>query len=253
MQKKLIKLIGAASMALILLLAASPAAQAISYYAYLQQYISGQAPAPQPPVVPPTQPPVVDPAPSTPPASQTSNGFWESRAASRKALLAGTGQQPGQQPAPQPQPQPTPEPTPEPTPSPAPAPADGLTAREQQMLDLINKDRIAYGLQPLQADLRLTALARLKSQDIVNNNYFDHVSPTYGTAFDMFRANNISFLRGGENLSKAGNVLVSHMRLMNSTNHRANLLTPQFTHVGIGIVDNQPSGIVVTEMFIQKP
>lgn len=249
MQKKMIKLIGAASMALILLLAASPAAQAISYYAYLQQYISGQAPAPQPPVVPPTQPPVVDPAPSTPPASQTSNGFWESRAASRKALLAGTGQQPGQQPAPQPQPQPTPEPTP----SPAPAPSDGLTAREQQMLDLINKDRIAYGLQPLQADLRLTALARLKSQDIVNNNYFDHVSPTYGTAFDMFRANNISFLRGGENLSKAGNVLVSHMRLMNSTNHRANLLTPQFTHVGIGIVDNQPSGIVVTEMFIQKP
>jgi uncharacterized protein YkwD len=121
------------------------------------------------------------------------------------------------------------------------------------MLNLINKDRIAYGLQPLEVDMRLTRLARLKSQDIVENNYFAHVSPTYGTAFDMFRANGISFLRGGENLSKAGSVQVSHLRLMNSTNHRANLLTPQYTHVGIGIVDNNPSGIVVTEMFIQKP
>lgn len=121
------------------------------------------------------------------------------------------------------------------------------------MLDLVNRDRRAYGLKPLEIDMRLTRLARLKSQDIVNNNYFAHVSPTYGTAFDMFRANNISFLRGGENLSKAGNVIVSQMRLLNSPNHRANLLTPQYTHIGIGIVDNNPSGIVATQMFIQKP
>lgn len=121
------------------------------------------------------------------------------------------------------------------------------------MLTLINRDRQAHGLNPLQADMRLTRLARMKSQDIVDNKYFAHQSPTYGSAFDMFRANNISFLRGGENLSKAGSVQVSHLRLMNSTNHRANLLTPQYTHVGIGIVDNTPSGVVVTQMFIQKP
>lgn len=121
------------------------------------------------------------------------------------------------------------------------------------MLDLINKDRLANGLKPLQADMRLTRLARMKSQDIVDNNYFAHQSPTYGNAFDMMRANNISFIRGGENLSKAGSVQVSHARLMNSTNHRANLLNPYFTHVGIGIVNNNPSGIVVTQMFIQAP
>ena len=94
------------------------------------------------------------------------------------------------------------------------------------MLELINRDRLAHGLQPLQADMHLTRLARLKSQDIVDNNYFDHRSPTYGTAFDMFRANGIIFIRGGENLSKAGSVQVSHLRLMNSPNHRANLLNP---------------------------
>ena len=130
---------------------------------------------------------------------------------------------------------------------------DGMYAMEQQMLELINRDRLAHGLQPLQADMRLTRLARLKSQDIVDNNYFDHRSPTYGTAFDMFRANGIIFIRGGENLSKAGSVQVSHLRLMNSPNHRANLLNPYFTHIGIGIVNINPSGVVVTQMFIQAP
>jgi uncharacterized YkwD family protein len=240
MQAKLSKLICAASLALVLILAAAPGAQAISYYAYLQQYIGGQQPA------------TPEPEQPIPPVSQPDTNYWSSRAASRKALLekANLTAQPEPVPAPQPNPQPTPVPQPEPTPVPEPT---GLTAREQQMLNLINKDRIAYGLKPLEVDMRLTRLARLKSQDIVDNNYFAHESPTYGTAFDMFRANNISFLRGGENLSKAGNVLVSHMRLMNSTNHRANLLTPQYTHIGIGIVDYNSSGIVVTEMFIQKP
>jgi uncharacterized protein YkwD len=236
MQVKLFRLTTVILLAVALMIAAAPGAQAISYYAYLQQYLNGQQ-SPQPT---PEQP--------APPATEPEVNFWSSRAASRKALLNNAGYKPNPTPTPQPNPTPVPQPKPDPIPQPS-----GLTAREQQMLELINKDRIAYGLRPLQADMRLTRLARLKSQDIVDNIYFAHQSPTYGSAFDMFRANNISFLRGGENLSKAGNVLVSHMRLMNSTNHRANLLTPQYTHVGIGIVDYNYSGIVVTEMFIQKP
>lgn len=236
MQARLVKLTAVVMMAVALMVAAAPGAQAISYYAYLQQYLSGQGQ--QSPEQQPEQP------------AEPEVNYWSSRAASRKALL----KQAGYSPAPQPDPDPTPVPQPEPKPNPEPQPQpSGLTAREQQMLDLVNKDRIAHGLRPLEVDMRLTRLARLKSQDIVDNKYFAHKSPTYGTCFDMFRANNITFLRGGENLSKAGNVLVSHMRLMNSTNHRANLLTPQYTHIGIGIVNNTPSGIVVTEMFIQKP
>lgn len=236
MHARLVKFTAVVLMAVALMLAA-PGARAISYYSYLQQYLNGQQSPGQP-----EQP------------AQPEENFWSSRAASRKELLKKAGYSPAPQPDPDPTPvpQPEPEPKPEPKPEPNPQPS-GLTAREQQMLELINKDRIARGLRPLEIDMRLTRLARLKSQDIVDNNYFAHKSPTYGTCFDMFRANNISFLRGGENLSKAGNVLVSHMRLMNSTNHRANLLTPQYTHVGIGIVNNKPSGIVVTEMFIQKP
>jgi uncharacterized protein YkwD len=69
----------------------------------------------------------------------------------------------------------------------------------------------------------------------------------------MMRAEGIRYTRAGENLSKAGSVGVSHARLMNSPSHRANLMNPHFTHIGIGIVNNVPSGIVVTQMFIQAP
>lgn len=237
MRNQTFRLICAVSLAFALFLVAAPSVQAVSYYAYLQQLLNGQPIPPQPT---PDPQPVPVPSPAEP-----GGNYWDARAASRKALLAAAGLQPS---LPKPDPQPAPPVEPNPTPQPS-----GLTAREQQMLDLINTDRMKYGLKPLVADLRLTRLARLKSQDIVDKNYFAHKSPTYGTVFDMLRADDIDFLRGGENLSKAGNVLVSHMRLMNSTNHRANLLTPQYTHIGIGIVDNNPSGIVVTEIFITKP
>lgn len=238
MKKTILKISGSIGLALALVVLTVPSAGASSYYAYLQQYLNqSQQQQPQ------------QPAPSTPSTpAQTTNNFWTSRAASRNALLQNSQpQQPApQQPAPQ---QPVPQ---QPAPAPQPQPTQ-LTAREQQMLNLINRDRAAHGLRPLQADMRLTRLARLKSQDIVDNNYFAHQSPTYGSAFDMFRANNISFIRGGENLSKSGSVEASHLRLMNSTNHRANLLNPHYTHIGIGIVNNNPSGVVVTQMFIQAP
>lgn len=242
MQRRLLRISACISLVFALTFAALPSADALSYYSYLRAYLNQGQQQPQPPQ---------QSDPVTPPDSSTVNNFWASRAASRKALLENFTE-PTPVPQPEPVPQPDPEPSPQPVPDPVPQPAQ-LTAKEQQMLELINKDRQAYGLKPLQVDMRLTRLARLKSQDIAANNYFAHRSPTYGTAFDMFRANNISFLRGGENLSKAGNVLVSHMRLMNSTNHRANLLTPEYTHIGIGIVALNPSGIVVTEMFIQAP
>lgn len=233
MRNKWLKLISAMFLIFALMLTGAPAARAVSYYSYLQQYLADL----QPTLPGPQE---TNPEPF-PPAAGNGTNFWDSITASRKALLAGLLPS-----APQLETQPNPSPNPTPT-------VQDLVPKEQQMLELINKDRVAYGLEPLTVDMELTRLARLKSNDMLVNNYFAHQSPTYGTVFDMFRANGIQFLRGGENLSKAGNVMVSHMRLMNSTNHRANLLTPQFTHVGIGIIDYYPSGVLVTEIFIEKP
>ncbi|MFZ5944940.1 MAG: CAP domain-containing protein [Bacillota bacterium] len=161
-------------------------------------------------------------------------------------------QQPVPQPQPKPQPQPTPAPQPAPAPAPAPAPVSGISADEKLMLDLVNKERAANGLQPLQIDMQLVKLARMKSQDMITNNYFSHTSPTYGSPFDMMKANGVTYRTAGENLAGAPSVSTAHTNLMNSEGHRKNILSSNFTHVGIGIIDGGPYGKMFTQLFIGK-
>jgi uncharacterized YkwD family protein len=156
-------------------------------------------------------------------------------------------------PAPQPAPTPQPDPDPEPQePAPQPAPVSGLTADEQAMLDLVNQERVRAGVEPLKVDPALTRTARLKSQDMVDNNYFSHNSPTYGSPFDMMKAAGISYRTAGENIAGAPTVARAHQGLMNSDGHRKNILNPNFTHVGIGVVDGGPYGKMFTQQFIGR-
>lgn len=138
-------------------------------------------------------------------------------------------------------------------PAPAqPAPSQsvaGLTADEQQMLNSINSERSRNGLAPLTADLQLTKLARMKSQDMISGNYFSHQSPTYGSPFDMMRNYGVSYRTAAENIAGNGSVAGAHTSLMNSPGHRANILGRQYTSVGIGIVKGGRYGMMFTQMF----
>lgn len=162
------------------------------------------------------------------------------------------------QPNPAPKPSPTPpapepeKPAPKPQPEPEVPAVPGLSAAEQQMLNLVNQERTSRGLAALKADLELTRLARLKSQDMINLNYFAHQSPTYGSPFDMMRAAGISYRTAGENLAGASSVERAHNALMNSPGHRANILNSSFTHVGIGAVSGGPYGMMFTQMFVGR-
>lgn len=158
----------------------------------------------------------------------------------------------GAKPKPAPAPTPAPAPAPAPTaPAPAPAPAPtALTALEQQMVDLVNKERTSRGLKALQMDARLVKVARLKSTDMIQNNYFGHISPVYGSPFDMMKAQGITYRKAGENLAGAGTVEQAHTGLMNSTGHRANILDPVYTHIGIGIVKGGQYGYMFSQEFI---
>ncbi|MDI6823933.1 MAG: CAP domain-containing protein [Bacillota bacterium] len=164
---------------------------------------------------------------------------------------------PAPAPAPTPVPTPAPTPTPSPAPEPAPQPPAGepvaLTAEEAIALQLVNQARAEAGLPPLTVDPVLTELARKKSQDMVVNNYFSHVSPTYGTAYQMEVAAGIRApVMGAENIAKARNARYAHAMFMSSQGHRSNILNPRHTHVGIGIVANGPYGIAETQLFIGR-
>lgn len=132
------------------------------------------------------------------------------------------------------------------------APTNGLTAAEQQMLDLVNRERANAGLSPLKADLELTKVARLKSQDMVNRGYFSHQSPTYGSPFEMMSTYGIEYRTAGENIAGNSSVERAHNALMNSPGHRANILNSKYTHVGIGVVKGGQYGMMFTQMFVGR-
>lgn len=128
-----------------------------------------------------------------------------------------------------------------------------LNDREERMLTLINQERTRRNLQPLQVDLELTRLARMKSEDMENKNYFSHYSPTYGSPFDMMKTYGIDYVAAGENIAANSSIDNAHTSLMNSEGHRRNILNADFTHIGIGIVNSDRYGNMITQMFISKP
>lgn len=162
----------------------------------------------------------------------------------------GTVPQPKPEPEPRPEPQPKPQLDPKPQPQPDPGTTRGLTADEQQMLGLVNKERTSRGVQALRPNLELTEVARVKARDMIEKGYFSHTSPTYGSPFDMMRQFGIRFGWAGENLAGAPTVSMAHKNLMNSPGHRRNILNEHFDEVGIGIINGGPYGKVFVQMFI---
>ncbi|WP_366924160.1 CAP domain-containing protein [Metallumcola ferriviriculae] len=212
---------------------------------WYSQYYNSQ-PDPQP-VPQPTPAPVPDPQPAPTPT-----------------------------PAPQPEPAPAPAPTPNtgtgwlssqwwanynnPAPVPAPAPAPepqpnntgSLTGQERHMLDLINAERLKRGIPAVKLDMGITNVARMKSQDMVDNGYFAHNSPTYGRVNDMLKSQGVPFKMAGEILAKTSDVDRALELYMGSAIHRANLLSAAYTHAGVGVVNKSYGGVMVTVMFAQR-
>lgn len=125
--------------------------------------------------------------------------------------------------------------------------ADNLTF-EQRVVALVNEQRAANGLAPLTLNEKLANVARVKSQDMHDKNYFSHTSPTYGSPFDMMRSFGITYRSAGENIAMGYTSPEAVMEgWMNSPGHRANILNASFTQIGVGYV---ASGNYWTQEFI---
>lgn len=126
-----------------------------------------------------------------------------------------------------------------------------ISAEEQQMMDLVNAARAEANLPPLSAHAELSRVARFKSEDMAANGYFSHDSPTYGSPFQMMNDFGLSFGSAGENIACNQSVEKAHEALMNSPGHRANIMSTDFTAVGIGVVSGGPCGSMYTQMFLR--
>ncbi|MBE6992879.1 MAG: sporulation protein [Ruminococcaceae bacterium] len=118
----------------------------------------------------------------------------------------------------------------------------------QQVLELVNKYRAQYGLGALTLSDELSNVAQAKAQDMKNNNYFAHNSPTYGTPFDMMQSFGVTYRTAGENIAMGYSSPAAVVEgWMNSEGHRANILNGSFTQMGLGYVS---SGNYWCQMFI---
>lgn len=129
-----------------------------------------------------------------------------------------------------------------------------VNQKELQVFWQINHERITNDLAPLALDVNVSKVARTKSQDMHDLQYFSHTSPTYGSPFEMMESFDISYRAAGENIA-AGYLSAQEVMTgwMNSDGHRKNILSPQFTHVGVGYMNgNQGYFHYWTQMFIRK-
>jgi uncharacterized protein YkwD len=120
---------------------------------------------------------------------------------------------------------------------------------ENRMVQLVNIERTSRGLSPLVVDSKLTEIARQHSEEMFKLSYFDHISPISGSPFDRMKADGITYISAGENIAYAPNVDVSHNGLMNSPEHKANILDSDFNKIGIGIISAGPWGEMFTQDF----
>jgi uncharacterized YkwD family protein len=123
---------------------------------------------------------------------------------------------------------------------------------ESEVIRLVNVERAKAGLPALTANWQLSRVARYKSQDFINRNYFSHDSPTYGTPFQMITAFGIPYTAAAENIAYGQTTPASVMQgWMNSAGHRANILNRTYNQIGVGLATDSRGTPYWTQMFIR--
>jgi uncharacterized protein YkwD len=132
-------------------------------------------------------------------------------------------------------------------------------ASERAMFDLINRDRAAAGLPPVAWNEGLARVARAHSDEMAAGGFVAHLSPRTGSAADRVRRAELAPLPTvvSENVGRAYSAGQAQRGFMGSPGHRANVLEPRVTHVGVGASDGAPeSGVLpryFTQLFAQLP
>ncbi|CAM5285500.1 CAP domain-containing protein [Streptomyces abikoensis] len=132
----------------------------------------------------------------------------------------------------------------------APMTPGGLARLTAEVIALTNAERAAAGLRPLAADHRLAAAAQAHSDDMVARDFYAHTSPEGGEPWDRARAAGAPHPGIGENIACGQRSAAEVVRdWMNSPGHRANILKPDFAHIGVGYATGSRAGTYWTQLF----
>ena len=129
---------------------------------------------------------------------------------------------------------------------------EASNTQAMQVLELVNAERNKAGLQPLTLDSQLNKVAAEKAHDMAVNGYFSHDSPTYGSPFDMMRSFGVDYQSAGENIAAGQKDAAAVMdSWMHSSGHRANILSPKYTKLGVGFYAGGSYGTYWVQEFTQ--
>lgn len=124
---------------------------------------------------------------------------------------------------------------------------------EKQVVTMVNNERSKVGLAPLRLSWQLSRVARYKSQDMIDKGYFSHQSPTYGSPFVMMKAFGIKYMSAGENIAYGQKTATSVMTgWMNSAGHKANILSKNYSEIGVGLAKKSNGTLYWTQQFIGR-
>lgn len=128
---------------------------------------------------------------------------------------------------------------------------DVISFMEQKAIVLTNQFRQSYGLPALIFNEQLSRVARLKAEDMRDNNYSLHISPAYGSPDDMIRSSGIFFQTFAENIAggQATPEEVVNSWICNP-DHMNNILNSQFREIGMGYSQGGSYSYYWSQLFI---
>jgi len=114
------------------------------------------------------------------------------------------------------------------------------------VITLTNSERTGQGVPALSQNSKLVSAATAKAQHMCTHDYWAHIAPDGTTGWDFMAASGYRYVMAGENLAHGyatGTAVVQAW--MESPGHRDNLLSPDFTEIGIGMASCRNTEIVV--------
>jgi uncharacterized protein YkwD len=131
------------------------------------------------------------------------------------------------------------------------------SASEKDLVTLTNRSRAAAGLRSLKVDSALTAVARWRSKDMINRDYFSHDIPGYGSVFKKLDSKGYCYKLAGENIGwntypDETATAAIHKMFMDSAGHRRNILNKTWDVMGVGAYQGPDGKKMWTVLFADK-
>ena len=126
--------------------------------------------------------------------------------------------------------------------------AGGASSPEQSVLDMLNAARLSEGLASLRPQPELQVAAQLQANAMMENRTVAHDVGLGGPA-ERVREMGLAPQLLGENVARGGTPVLAHRALWASPSHRGNMLHSRFTHVGVGVAQDEGGAVWVCQLY----